>query len=381
MVTGESSGDLLGARLMRALKQQASVKFYGLGGESMQAEGLETLFPISDLAVMGLFEVIPHLKKILSRIKETLDDIEKQKPDIVITVDSWNFSKEIHLGLKRRKINVPHIHYVAPMVWAWKKGRAKQIKKWVDHLFMLFPFEEKYFKPFGVNYTYVGHPITEGGSDKGDAQRFITMHNLSKKDFIFTILPGSRKTEIKYLLPIFKQVVEQMAKEHKNLRVVLPTVETVKDRIEAEVYTWPVPVLIVTGEMARYDAFAASNLALAKSGTVSLELSMAKVPHVIVYKLNRLSGWLAYKILKVKYVDLVNIMSDEEIIPECLQDNCNFDKIMLELNKLTGQNGKEQIQRAQKALSMLGAGQALTPSQKAAKRVLEIIEDYKNKNG
>ena len=381
MVTGESSGDLLGARLMRALKQQASVKFYGLGGESMQAEGLETLFPISDLAVMGLFEVIPHLKKILSRIKETLDDIEKQKPDIVITVDSWNFSKEIHLGLKRRKINVPHIHYVAPMVWAWKKGRAKQIKKWVDHLFMLFPFEEKYFKPFGVNYTYVGHPITEGGSDKGDAQRFITMHNLSKKDFIFTILPGSRKTEIKYLLPIFKQVVEQMAKEHKNLRVVLPTVETVKDRIEAEVSTWPVPVLIVTGEMARYDAFAASNLALAKSGTVSLELSMAKVPHVIVYKLNRLSGWLAYKILKVKYVDLVNIMSDEEIIPECLQDNCNFDKIMLELNKLTGQNGKEQIQRAQKALSMLGAGQALTPSQKAAKRVLEIIEDYKNKNG
>ena len=381
IITGEPSGDLLGARLMRALKQKCPVSFYGVGGEGMQAEGMESLFSISDLAVMGLLEVIPHLKQILSRIRETLDDIEKQKPDIVITVDSWNFSKEIHLGIQKRKIKVPHIHYVAPMVWAWKKGRAKQIKKWVDHLFMLFPFEEKYFKPYGVNYTYIGHPVIEGGSDKGDAQRFITMHNLSKKDFIFTILQGSRKTEIKYLLPIFKQVVEQMAKDHKNLRVILPTVETVRDKIEAETSTWAVPVLIVTGEMARYDAFAASNLALAASGTVSLELSMAKVPHVVVYKLNRITGWLGYHILKIKYVDLVNILSDEQIIPECLQDNCNFNKIMLELNKLTGQNGLIQIEKTQKALSMLGAGDIMTPSQKAGEKVFEIAENYKKEHG
>ena len=378
IVTGEPSGDLLGARLMRALKEKYPVSFYGVGGEGMQAEGMESLFPISDLAVMGLLEVIPHLKQILSRIRQTLDDIEKQKPDIVITVDSWNFSKEIHLGIKKRNIKVPHIHYVAPMVWAWKKGRAKQIKNWVDHLFMLFPFEEKYFKPHGVKYTYIGHPVIEGGSDKGDAQRFITMHNLSKKDFIFTILPGSRKTEIKYLLPIFKQVVEQMAKEHKNLRVILPTVETVRDKIEAETSKWSVPVLIVTGEMARYDAFAASNLALAASGTVSLELSMAKVPHVIVYKLNRITGWLGYHILKIKYVDLVNILSDAQIIPECLQDNCNFNKIMLELNNLIGQNGTKQIEQAQKALSILGAGKTMTPSQIAAQKVYEIIKDYKD---
>lgn len=376
MVTGEPSGDLLGSRLMRALKNEANVSFAGVGGESMQAEGMETLFPISDLAVMGIFEVIPHLPKILGRIKQTLDDIEAQKPDIVVTVDSWSFSKQIHLGLIKRGIKVPHIHYVAPQVWAWKSSRAKQIKKWVDHLLMLLPFEAKYFAPYGVAYTYVGHPVIEGGSDKGNAARFVTMHNLSQKDFILTILPGSRKTEIKYLLPVFEQVVEKMAQLHPNLKVVLPTVETVKDKIEKAIAHWKVPVLIVTGEMARYDAFAASTMALAASGTVSLELAMAGTPHIIAYKMNKLTGWVAGYLLrkKIKYVNLINILSDEQIIPECLQDACNLDKIMLELDKLQGQGGKAQMQKARKALEMLGAGEALTPSQKAAKEVLKIIK-------
>lgn len=376
MVTGEPSGDLLGSRLMHALKNEADVSFAGVGGESMQAEGMETLFPISDLAVMGIFEVIPHLPKILGRIKQTLDDIEAKKPDIVVTVDSWSFSKQIHLGLIKRGIKVPHIHYVAPQVWAWKSSRAKQIKKWVDHLLMLLPFEAKYFAPYGVAYTYVGHPVIEGGSDKGNAARFVTMHNLSQKDFILTILPGSRKTEIKYLLPVFEQVVEKMAQLHPNLKVVLPTVETVKDKIEKAIAHWKVPVLIVTGEMARYDAFAASTMALAASGTVSLELAMAGTPHIIAYKMNKLTGWVAGYLLrkKIKYVNLINILSDEQIIPECLQDACNLDKIMLELDKLQGQGGKAQMQKARKALEMLGAGEALTPSQKAAREVLKIIK-------
>ncbi len=376
MVTGEPSGDLLGSRLMHALKNEADVSFAGVGGESMQAEGMKTLFPISDLAVMGIFEVIPHLPKILGRIKQTLDDIEAKKPDIVVTVDSWSFSKQIHLGLIKRGIKVPHIHYVAPQVWAWKSSRAKQIKKWVDHLLMLLPFEAKYFAPYGVAYTYVGHPVIEGGSDKGNAARFVTMHNLSQKDFILTILPGSRKTEIKYLLPVFEQVVEKMAQLHPNLKVVLPTVETVKDKIEKAIAHWKVPVLIVTGEMARYDAFAASTMALAASGTVSLELAMAGTPHIIAYKMNKLTGWVAGYLLrkKIKYVNLINILSDEQIIPECLQDACNLDKIMLELDKLQGQGGKAQMQKARKALEMLGAGEALTPSQKAAKEVLKIIK-------
>ncbi len=381
LITGEPSGDLLASRLMRAMKADGDVEFLGVGGESMQAEGLETLFPISDLAVMGIFEVIPHLPKILGRIRQTLDDIEAKKPDIVVTVDSWSFSKQIHLGLIKRKVQVLHIHYVAPQVWAWKGKRADQIKKWVDHLMMLLPFEEKFFSKKGIPYTYVGHPVIEGGADKGNAKRFVTMHNLSQKDFILTILPGSRKTEIKYLLPIFEQVVEQMAKQHKNLRVVLPTVETVRDKIEPIVSKWKVPVMIVTGELARYDAFAASDLALAASGTVSLELAMAGVPHVIAYKLNRITGWIAAPILKrkIKFVNLINILADEQIIPECLQDGCNLNQIMLQLNQIMKDGGKHQINQARQQMKKLGAGDALTPSQKAALVVRDIIKQNRKK--
>lgn len=381
LITGEPSGDLLACRLMRVMKANDDVEFFGVGGEGMQAEGLESLFPISDLAVMGIFEVIPHLPKILGRIRQTLDDIEEKKPDIVITVDSWSFSKQIHLGLIKRGIQVPHIHYVAPQVWAWKAKRANQIKKWVDHLLMLLPFEEKFFAKKGIPYTYVGHPVIEGGADKGNAKRFITMHNLSQKDFVFTILPGSRKTEIKYLLPVFEQVVDQMAKRYKNLRVVLPTVETVRDKIEPIVAKWKVPVMIVTGELARYDAFAASDLALAASGTVSLELAMAGVPHVIVYKLNRITGWLAAPVLrrKIKFVNLINLLANEEIIPECLQDDCNLQKIMFELDKVMADKGKSQKLKAAVQMQKLGAGEALTPSQKAAQVVYEIVDKNRKK--
>ena len=376
LVAGEPSGDLLGARLMRAMKADSAVDFFGVGGESMQAEGLNSLFNISDLAVMGLLEVVPHLPKILGRIHQTLKDIEKQKPDIVVTIDSWSFSKRIHVGLIRRKLKIPHIHYVAPQTWAWKAKRADQIKKWVDHLMMLLPFEEEIYVHKGVPFNYVGHPVTEGGADKGSASRFITMHNLSQKDFIFTILPGSRKNEIKYLLPVFEQVVMEMAKRHKNLRVVLPTVETVREKIEPIVEKWAVPVMIVTGELARYDAFAASNLALAASGTVSLELAMAGVPHVIAYKMNWLSGKLAAPILKrnIKFVNLINIIADKEIIPECLQDDCNLDKIMLELDRIMADGGKKQKEQADLVMDSLGRGGVLTPSQKAANVVKKVSE-------
>ena len=199
LVTGEPSGDLLAARLMRAMRANTSVDFLGVGGESMQAEGLESLFNISDLAVMGIFEVLPHLPKILGRIRQTLDDIEEKKPDIVVTVDSWSFSKQIHLGIKKRKLNVKHIHYVAPQVWAWKEKRARQIKNWVDHLLMLLPFEEKYFAPYGMSMTYVGHPVTEGGADKGDGVAFRKKHAIDDSALVMTLLPGSRKSEIRYL--------------------------------------------------------------------------------------------------------------------------------------------------------------------------------------
>jgi len=376
LVTGEPSGDLLASRLMRALKHQTkgNVSFAGVGGESMKQNGLKTLFPISDLAVMGFWEVLPSLPKILKRIHQTLDDIEKKKPDIVVTVDSWSFSKQIHLGLKKRKIVVPHIHYVAPQVWAWKAKRAKQIKNWVDHLLMLLPFEEKYFKPNDVPCTYVGHPVVEGGADKGSATRFLKHHHLSQKDFILTVLPGSRKNEIKYLLPTFKQVVCALKKEHPNLKIVMPTVETVEGQIRKELKNWPIKVLVVKGEAERYDAFAASSLALAASGTVSLELAMAGVPHVICYRVNRLTGFLARHVIKIKFVNLINILANKEIIPELLQEDCNCHKILQKLRVLIAQEGKKQKEQMREVLKKLGVGDKLSPSEKASRVVRGMIK-------
>ncbi len=380
LAAGEPSGDLLAARLMRALKKQTkgAVSFSGVGGEAMRAEGMASLFPISDLSVMGFWEVLPSIPRILRRIRETVAAVEREKPDIVITVDSWSFSKQVHLRLQKKGIRIPHIHYVAPQVWAWKEKRARQIKKWVDHLLLLLPFEEKYFAPYGMAMTYVGHPVIEGGADQGDAKRFLKAHKLSEKDVILTVLPGSRKTEIKYLLPVFRETVAQLVKKYPKLRVVIPTVETVKRKVEQETTSWPVKPVIVTGEKERYDAFAASRAALSASGTVSLELSMAGVPHLIAYKVSPVSAWLVRRLIKIKYVNLVNILADEKIIPELLQEDCNSTQIMLELEKLMTDEGRVQQKRAAAVLRQLGAGKKETPSEKAGEVVRKLIAAHEH---
>ncbi len=380
LAAGEPSGDLLAARLMRALKKQTkgAVSFSGVGGEAMRAEGMASLFPISDLSVMGFWEVLPSIPRILRRIRETVAAVEREKPDIVITVDSWSFSKQVHLRLQKKGIRIPHIHYVAPQVWAWKEKRARQIKKWVDHLLLLLPFEEKYFAPYGMAMTYVGHPVIEGGADQGDAERFLKAHKLSEKDVILTVLPGSRKTEIKYLLPVFRETVAQLVKKYPKLRVVIPTVETVKRKVEQETTSWPVKPVIVTGEKERYDAFAASRAALSASGTVSLELSMAGVPHLIAYKVSPVSAWLVRRLIKIKYVNLVNILADEKIIPELLQEDCNSTQIMLELEKLMTDEGRVQQKRAAAVLRQLGAGKKETPSEKAGEVVRKLIAAHEH---
>ncbi len=376
LIAGEPSGDLLGSRLMRALRktQKESVEFYGVGGETMQSEGLKSLFDISDLSVMGFLEVLPSIPRILKRIKQTLDDIQKVQPDIVVTIDSWSFSIKIHQGLKKRHVSIPHIHYVAPQVWAWKAKRAEQIKKWVDHLMMLLPFEKKYFDPYGMPSTYVGHPVIEGGADKGDKNYFREKYGLLNNDFIMTVLPGSRKNEVQYLLPIFEQVVALMKRTHPHLVVVIPTVQTVERRVREMTENWPVQVIIVSGEKERYDAFAASSIALAASGTVSLELSMAGVPHVIAYHVSKVSAWLARRLLKIKYVNLINILANEEIIPELLQESCNPNQIVCKLEELINVSGASEMNKAEHILSKLGKNEALTPSEKASLCVCSLIK-------
>lgn len=371
LVAGEASGDLLGSRLMRALKRQTNgdVAFYGVGGETMQSEGLNSLFDIKDLAVMGLMEVIPSIPKILHHLKEIIIDIKQIQPDVILTIDSYSFSVRVHQALKKNNIDIPHAHYVAPQVWAWKKGRTKTLPKWIDHLFCLLPNEPAYFTPYGLPTTFVGHPVIEGGSDKGDAQKFRSQYNLTEQTPVLVMLPGSRKNEIKMLLPLFMKTAEKLSEKHPNLFVVVPTVQTVADKIIEQTKDWKIPHALVFGEKERYDAFAATNIAIAASGTVSLELSMARVPHLIAYRLNALTAALARRILRIKYVNLINLLQDKEVIPELLQENCTVEKLVSTAEMLF-QNPDQEVLPS---LEKLGLNGVELPSEKVASSLLKLI--------
>lgn len=370
LVAGEPSGDLLASRLMRALKKKTggAVRFYGVGGETMAQEGLTSLFDSSELAVMGLMEVIPSIPRILKRISQTVQDIVDKKPDVVVTVDSWSFSARVNKALKARKTGIPQFHYVAPQVWAWKKKRAKTCGRYIDELFALLPYEPPYFEPHGLKTDFVGHPVVEGGASKGDGAAFRKEYGIAAGAPLLCVLPGSRRSETKYLLPVFQETVSRLKRKYPALRVVVPTVVTVAEKVKKAVASWDVPVTVVTGEKARYDAFAAANAALAASGTVALELAMARVPYCIAYKMNPISSFLAPLVVKGKYVNLVNILADKLIVKEFLLKNCRADWLANEVDLLLSDETyrQTQISQASQVLNLLGAGQAETPSDKVA---------------
>lgn len=370
LVAGEPSGDLLASRLMRALKKKTGgdVRFYGVGGETMAQEGLTSLFDSSELAVMGLMEVIPSIPRILKRISQTVQDIVDKKPDVVVTVDSWSFSARVNKALKARKTGIPQFHYVAPQVWAWKKKRAKTCGRYIDELFALLPYEPPYFEPHGLKTDFVGHPVVEGGASKGDGAAFRKEYGIAAGAPLLCVLPGSRRSETKYLLPVFQETVSRLKRKYPALRVVVPTVVTVAEKVKKAVASWDVPVTVVTGEKARYDAFAAANAALAASGTVALELAMARVPYCIAYKMNPISSFLAPLVVKGKYVNLVNILADKLIVKEFLLKNCRADWLANEVDLLLSDETYRQTQilQASQVLNLLGAGQSETPSDKVA---------------
>lgn len=376
LIAGEPSGDLLASRLMTALREKTGgrVRFAGVGGETMAAQGFRSLFDSSELAVMGLAEVIPSIPRILGRIHQTADDIAARKPDIVVTVDSWSFSARVNKRLRSLKTGIPQVHYVAPQVWAWKKKRAKTCGRDIDRLLTLLPYEPKYFEPYGLKTDFVGHPVVEGGASQGDGVRFRKEHNLPEHAPVLCVLPGSRRSETKYLLPVFRETVAALAATHPDMHIVVPTVVTVGDQVRAAVSDWALPVTVVTGESSRYDAFAASSAALAASGTVALELAMARVPYTIAYKMNPLSSCLLRILVKGKYANLVNILADREVVKEYLLEYCRPELLVPEVERLLSDEAyrETQIRDAFGVLKSLGAEEHETPSRKAADILLEM---------
>ncbi len=377
IVACEASGDQIGALLMKALNgvTAGSIKFAGIGGPQMSAAGLNRLFDPKELALLGIFEVLPKAVHVLNRVAVTLKDIELKQPDILVTIDSWGFTGRIHQSLARKGSAIPRLRYVAPQVWAWRPGRAQQLSRWIHHLLALLPFEPDYFTRHGLATSWVGHPVVESGFGNGDGIAFRARHGIEKDKTVVGLLPGSRRSEVSRLLPIFSEVIERLSHDHPHLHVVLPTVESVADLIQAESLSWPVgSVTVVSDDAERRHAFSALDVALAASGTVSLELATAGVPHVIAYRVNPLSALAFRALAKTKRVNLVNIILDRDAVPERLQGQCSAGILTADLNLLLGNEKARAVQRADfaEALSRLTPS-GMQPSQKAAEVILSLI--------
>jgi len=376
IVAGEPSGDALGGALIAALRERADpgLRVAGIGGEQMGEQGVSSLVPLSDLAVAGLAEVLPRAPLILRRVRETVQAIRQLRPHAVVTIDSSGFSWRIAQRLRRYGERLPLIHYVAPMVWAWRPGRARRMARWYDHLMALLPFEPPYFQQVGLACSYVGHPVVESGADRGDAARFRAAHGIAADELVLTVLPGSRGGEVRRLLPVFGAALRRLESMVGTFRVAVPTVANVADAVIAGVGDWPGRPIVLRGAEAKYDAFAASRVAMAASGTVALELALARLPMVVAYRLNPLTEALLDRVLRVRQVNLINLILERPLVPELLGSDCSPERLAAAVAELVRDERvrSAHIEGYDQAVRRLGAA-GPSPSRNAADRILEII--------
>ena len=376
LIAGEPSGDVLGARLMAALLEETEgqVEFTGIGGPEMERQGLHSLFPMSDLAVMGVAEVLPRLTLLIRRINETVTDIRKRSPKALVTIDSPDFCFRVAKRLKGREISL--IHYVAPSVWAWRPGRAAKVARFLDHLLTLLPFEPPYFEKEGLSSTFVGHPVVEGPAMNADGRAFRQHHDIGVDETVVVALPGSRAGEVARHLPVFEQTFSQLADIHGDIRIVVITTGTVSDMVRAAAGTWHVPTLVIDDLAEKYDAMAAGDVALAASGTVALELAAVGTPSVITYRVNPLTAWLGKRLIKVRFANLINLILDREAVPERIQEKCRADILSKELENLLSspETADRQRKDCREALQVLsGDGGEGGPARLAARAVLDAM--------
>ena len=377
IIAGEPSGDLLGAKLIKAIRDlEPEAKFRGIGGDYIKSQNVDSLFPISDISIMGFSEVIPHIRKIYRHIDNTINDIIDFAPDIIVTIDSPGFCKRVVKRLREQNYNDPKfIHYVAPTVWAYKPERAKAFAELFDHIMLLLPFEAPYFEKEGLHSTFVGHSILEEDILEGNREDFRNKYKVSEDETLLCVLAGSRKGELKKMLPIFKETIMMLSKEIKGLKVIFPTISTLLPVLETELSDLSVEHYVVDSKESKADAYAASDLALCKSGTISLELAMAKLPMVIAYKVSPVSAWMLRRMIHIKYVNLINILQNKEIIKECLQEDCNAKTLSSNLLDLYNnkENKSKQLNEIGKALDMLKPTDNIKPSEMAAKTVISCM--------
>jgi lipid-A-disaccharide synthase len=381
LIAGEVSGDKLGASLMAGLRQlKPNVTFEGVGGDLMEAKGLQSLFPMDELSVMGLVEILPKYFHFKRRIKQTAKAVINARPDVLVTIDSPEFSMRV-AKLVKKWSSIRTVHYVAPSVWAWRPKRAEKMAHHIDHVLALLPFEPPYMEAAGMSCDFVGHPVvSEPQASESDAAAFRLKFGIGDSPLLM-VLPGSRKSEVTRLSPIFASVIKEACFQFEDLKIVLPAARPVAGLVETLVKSWHLSAEVLVLDPRDYSqedglslkraAFKAADLALAASGTVSLELAAAGTPMVIAYDMNPLSRFLISRMLRVDTANLVSLVSETRVIPEFLGKDCQPEFIAPAVIE-TLNNPSPQISAMRITMERLGSG-GEDPGMRAAKAVLNNL--------
>ena len=372
LVAGEPSGDRLGASLMAALRRKlGDVAFTGIGGEQMTGEGLESLFPMRELTLMGFAEVVPHLPRLMHRLRETAARIRQQRPDLVVTIDSPGFNARLLDRL--RGSGIATAHYGAPAVWAWRAGRLRHWIGRADRLLAILPFEPAIFRAAGIDCHYVGHPVLERKNADLISNRFRQRFGIPSEAPLIGLLPGSRRSELRHLLPVLKETADRLRQAEPGAYFVMPTLSGLIAELSAAIASWPQRPLLVGAEQDRFDAYAACDIALAASGTVTLELAAAGTPMIIVYRGGRITAALIRRMALVRFAGLPNLLLSRPLVPELLQEACEPDGLVKQALSLLRDPQARAAQKAGFQEIMARLAIEGTPSDRAAALLADLL--------
>ena len=371
ILTGEPSGDKLASKVISKLKQTNSkIEYSCVGGHNLESLGIKSIFKLNEITYIGFTSVLLNIFKIRNRINKTVEEVIKFNPDILFSVDSPDFTLRVAERVKKINSNIKIIHYVAPQVWIWREGRVKKFKKFVDHMLLLFNFEKKYFDKENIPNTFVGHPLLEDNmKSKIDLSSLI---NKDKK--IISIFAGSRDSEINVLLPILSDFIKLMNEKSDNYIFIFHTIDKNKETIVNFLKKSSLKNFqVISDENIKSQVLSKSIFAVAKSGTVSLEICNANVPSIIIYKINMINYLIMKSLLRIKYANIINIINKKEIIPELLQNECNAKEIYNSVNYLLSHPNllKIQLDKIDKTLKNIKLG--TSSSQKVATILLEYL--------
>ena len=353
ILTGEPSGDKLASKVINDLKKiNQNLEFLSVGGEHLQSLGIKSIYDLKEITYLGFTNVILNIFKINKKINETVKSIISYNPDVLFTVDSPDFTLRVAEKVKKINAKIKTVHYVAPQVWVWREGRVKKIKSFIDHILLLFNFEKKYFENENVSCEFVGHPLLQNKErSKIDINQII-----GKNKALISVFAGSRKSEILVLMPILLGFIKLMNEKYTDMTYVFHSTREYSDLIQSFINESSLSNCeIVSDNKIKHHILQKSVFAVAKSGTVSLEISNAKIPSIILYKMGFINFMIVKSLVKTKYANIINFAANEEIIPELLQSDCNSKNIFKHVsNFLEDPNKiKEQVNKVQNVLNKL----------------------------